>query len=515
MTTTTRKRRPARCDPCGGFSAFFRLLARRASVRWPGAAGAAALCGLLCAACTLDAAPTARGVSVPPTWQNADTASHDGAAQVTRHWWRVFGNADLNRVVEAAGRESNEVAVAAARVRQAQAVARMSRAATLPDASLDATGYRQGSGASWNDSHPWGTSLDLTAHYEVDFWGGLAAARDSAEALTRASTFARDTVALTVTAGAAQLWLQSAGLRDRQQLARASRDAVAQTLRLVEARQQAGEASELDVVQQRTLLAQLTRTERALQEQTVASDNALALLLGRHIGDLILRPAPLASLTIPSVDAGMPSALLARRPDIARAEAELSAADADVVAARARMLPSFDLLGALHFGLPLRTIIESPLSSLTATLSAPLFDGGRRAADRDLQLARQDAALISYRAAVVAALADVETALNAVRGLAAQASAQDVETAQAQRALAIATSRYRAGAETMTTLLDAQRTLFSARDEAVQLRQARLQAAVSLYKALGGGWGDELTAQAAGVRATAEGSAMDDGTAGP
>ncbi|MCY1522686.1 Solvent efflux pump outer membrane protein SrpC [compost metagenome] len=132
--------------------------------------------------------------------------------------------------------------------------------------------------------------------------------------------------------------------------------------------------------------------------------------------------------------------------------------------------------------------------SLAAALAAPVFDGGRRAAARDLSAARREELLATYRAATVAAFTDALTALDAVAALDTQRAAQDEELAQAERARTLAESRYRAGAETLLTLLDAQRTLFAAQDARAQLLQARLQASVALYHALGGGWSADASA---------------------
>jgi len=190
----------------------------------------------------------------------------------------------------------------------------------------------------------------------------------------------------------------------------------------------------------------------------------------------------------------LPADLLLRRPDIARAEAQLSSADANIIAARAAMLPRISLGGDITAGSNrVSSVFDNPVYSLAAGLAAPIFNAGRLAAGRDLAVAQREELLANYRRAIVAAFGDVEVALNAVAGIDAQRIAQEEELRQAQRALNLAESRYRAGAETSLTLLDAQRTLYAAQDAAAQLRTLRLQAAVSLYKALGGGW--QLTAR--------------------
>jgi len=198
---------------------------------------------------------------------------------------------------------------------------------------------------------------------------------------------------------------------------------------------------------------------------------------------------PFDRLQWPTIAAGVPSDLLSHRPDIARAEAQLAAAEADVKVARAAMLPSVTLSAQLGSGAnQFDDIIRSPFYNLTAGLLAPVFNNGRLSAERDKARARQEELLETYRAAIINGFADVEKALNSIRGLDAQRQWQSEELNQAQTAFDIAQSRYQAGAEDLLTVLETQRTLYAAQDLNVQLRLSRLQASIGLYKALGGGW---------------------------
>jgi outer membrane protein TolC len=181
--------------------------------------------------------------------------------------------------------------------------------------------------------------------------------------------------------------------------------------------------------------------------------------------------------------------LLSRRPDIARAEAQLAAAQADVTVARAAMLPTVTLTAELGSGADRADdILRSPFYNLTAGLLAPVFNNGRLGAQRDKATARQEELLETYRGAIINGFADVEKALNSIRGLDEQRQWQSEELSQAQTAFNIAQSRYRAGAEDLLTVLETQRTLYAAQDLNVQLRLSRMQASIALYKALGGGW---------------------------
>jgi outer membrane protein, multidrug efflux system len=188
-------------------------------------------------------------------------------------------------------------------------------------------------------------------------------------------------------------------------------------------------------------------------------------------------------------NAGLPSAIVTRRPDVAAAEARLAAAHANVDAARAAMLPTITLTGSVGTGGDrIQRIFDNPLYTVAAGLTAPIFDAGSLAASRDMAVAKQRELLASYRQTIVTALGDVERALNADVGAQAQKQAQDQELQEARRTLMLAESRYRAGAETSLTVLDAQRTLFDAEDVQIQMQLSRLLAAVLVARAAGGGW---------------------------
>jgi outer membrane protein TolC len=181
--------------------------------------------------------------------------------------------------------------------------------------------------------------------------------------------------------------------------------------------------------------------------------------------------------------------LLQRRPDIASAEAQLAAASANLQAARAALWPRLTLTGSAGTSAGRASDwLREPVYSLLAGLAGPIFDGGRLAAERDGAQARREELLAGYHKAIVAAWGDVDLALNAVHGLTAQAEAQADVLEQARQAVALAELRYKAGAESLLSLLQAQTTLYAAQDDAVLQRLLQLQARVALYRALGGGW---------------------------
>ena len=420
----------------------------------------------------------------------AEQAGSQNQQSDSTHWWLSFGSAELDSLITAADSASFNLAAAAARVRQAQAQAVVAGAPLLPEVNGTATLGRQRPLAGLGNTPPLSQyGAGLAASYEIDFWGKNRAAYQAALANVQASEHDRDTITLTLRASIATSWLQATGLRERVQIAERNLENAQRVLGLVESRFAAGAATAIELAQQRGLVATQQRNRALLQQQAGAAEATLATLLSRPLTELNLQPGSLLALNIPQAQAGLPSSLLTRRPDIARAEASLLTADANIQVARAAMLPSISLTaGVSTQSEHLRSVWSSPLTSLAGNLVAPIFNAGRLAAQRDAAIARREELLADYRQVIINAFSDVEVALNLISGLEQQAQAQALELANAERAFALAESRYRAGAETLLTMLDTQRTLFVAQDLSLQLRQLRLQSSVDLYRALGGGW---------------------------
>jgi len=421
---------------------------------------------------------------LPAQWRNALSAE---AVMVDRAWWRNFGSDELSALIEQAEAQSFDLAAAEARIRQAEATARMVGADLWPSVTgglaAERSGALDGQAGAGNSF-----GAGLSASYEIDLWGRLRANRDAALADLQASTFDRDAVRLSVTAAVASNWLQAVAGQERIAIGERNLATAERLLALVEARARAGAATPLEVARQQGLVAAQRRALAGIRQQADDACTALAVLLGQASAPET-RGVQLAALNLPGIGPGLPSELLTRRPDIARAEARLQAADASVQAARAALFPSLSLGADLDSsGNSLRRIFENPVYSLAAALTAPIFNAGRLAAGRDLAEARRAELLADYRQGIVTAFGEVESALNAAARLDEQFAAQAEELAQAERAMALAESRYRAGAETPIMLLDTQRTLYAVQDVAVQLKLARLQAVVGLYKTLGGGW---------------------------
>lgn len=450
---------------------------------------------LLLAACGSPAQRPDSGIQPPAAWRSPHTA---GVTDANRQWWNRFGSPQLGRLIEQARLGSHDLAAAIARVRQARADTVIAGGSQLPEVKVEANANRQkllrGSGYSQLDADSDNNAVDyfnanLVASYEIDFWGGQRASRDSARFSLQASEFDQSTVELTLLSAVANGYAQALSLQEQSRIAGLNLANAQNVLKLVQTRFDSGSATALELAQQKSLVAAQQRQLPLVQQQAEDARISLAALLGRPVQALSLGQEHFDQLTWPAIDAGVPSQLLSRRPDIARAEAQLAAAQADVSVARAAMLPTVTLTAEVGSGADRADdILRSPFYNLTAGLLAPVFNNGRLSAQRDKATARQEELLETYRGAIINGFADVEKALNSIRGLDGQRQWQSEELRQAQTAFNLAQSRYQAGAEDWLTVLETQRTLYAAQDLNVQLRLSRMQASIALYKALGGGW---------------------------
>jgi outer membrane protein, multidrug efflux system len=421
------------------------------------------------------------------------------AALPTPDWWRGFRSKQLTELIEESLTSNLDVAAAVARIVQADAQARIAGAPLLPNVGLN-SGYTRSrssqstgtvpqtsSGASERNLY----SASLSASYEIDFWGKNRAALLAAQETASASRFDREVVALTSVVSVANAYFQVVAAQDRLRVSRENLAAADWVLKVIRDRFGVGTASQLDVAQQESLVA----TQRAAIPplvQTVRQNIAtLALLIGRPPVRVTLRSGSMWQIAIPPVTPGLPSDLLTQRPDIREAEAQLAAANANVEAARAAFFPSIQLTNQWGYQTSIFQNLmrpEAAFFSLAASLAQPIFDGGALQGQLDLQKGKQDELLQNYRKAVISAFTDVEKALVAVQQTAEQERLQREVVRSSRQAFTIAEQRLREGTVDLVTVLQTQQTLFQALDNLAQVRLARLQAVVSLYQALGGGW---------------------------
>jgi NodT family efflux transporter outer membrane factor (OMF) lipoprotein len=289
----------------------------------------------------------------------------------------------------------------------------------------------------------------------------------------------------------ANTYFQILGAQDRLRIARESLKTATGVLEVIQQRVNVGTASDLDLSQQQTVVAQLRAAIPPLQQTVDQNIATLGVLLGEPPERTVVRGGSMFRVAIPRVTPGLPSELMLQRPDIGEAEAQLAAQDANVYNARAQLFPSISLTAQGGFqSAALATLFtpQAALYTVAANATQPVFDAIRLAALLDTAKGRQIELLQNYRKAVVNAFADVERALVAVRQLALEEKSLNDAVVAARRAYQLSESQLRAGTVDITTVLNTERTLFGAKDSVAQVRLLRLQAIVSLYQALGGGW---------------------------
>ncbi len=432
-------------------------------------------------------------------------------------WWRKFRSRELIAIVEQARAANLDIAAAVARIVQADAQSRVTGAALLPAITLNDSATRARSsqtlvkgstnpnvfvpgsplltaaqtGKSVPDQIKNNLSGALNASFEIDFWGKNRAALQAAEQSAVASRFDREVVELSTVVSAANAYFQVLTSQDRLRVADANLKAATRVLNLIVQRVNAGTASALDTAQQESVVYTQRASIPPLRQTLKQNRTALAILMARSPESVRIRGGSLHSIAIPRVTPGLPSELLTQRPDIREAEANLAAANANVYNARAQFLPSISLTGEGGYQSAILRLLlrpESAIYSVAASLTQPIFEGGKLLGNLDLQKGKQDELLQDYRKAVISAFGDVENALDSIRQTALREQLQAQVVTSSRRAFNISEERLREGTIDLVTVLQTQQTLFTAEDTLAQARLARLQAIVSLYQALGGGW---------------------------
>jgi NodT family efflux transporter outer membrane factor (OMF) lipoprotein len=424
------------------------------------------------------------GVPVPAQWSPQTTPTADLSPDA---WWTTFASPALDELVDQALAANQDLAAGVARIRQARAVATIANAPLWPqlDVAWSAIDTDRSGGGNFSSTTQNGTrySTQLTLAYELDLFGRVNASREAARNRVTVSQFDLAALHLLTSGETAQAALNLAATRERLRLAQANLEAVHAVLAVLEAQFDAGRISALERDQQRTVVATTEASLAALTQTEASIRNQLALLTGVATPTFQAPDVDWAALTLPAVVPTVPAALLTNRPDLRRAEAELMAAGADIGAARAALYPS------VQIGWD-RAWTRSPtatLTTLSANALAPLFRGGALRGEVTYTEARREELVANYRQAVLTAYREVSDALDAQRQSALRSAALDQAALAAQAAYDGARARFDAGAVDYSVLLDAQRSLITANDAAVSARLDRFIAAVSLYRALGGG----------------------------
>ena len=477
-----------------------RQTARRPTSRW------ALLLPVVLAGCVLDRDLL---VAEAPALPSHFTAAATRPTGPVGEWPRVFGSSELLSLTRSAEAENLDIAAATARIRQAEGAALVAGASLLPQLSGSEDAARSLSpGTLRSKEGPFSGSvgnrfgLGLSASYVVDIFGRNRAIAEAAGLGAEASRFDRDAVAIATVASVANLYLQLLAAQDRHRLAGENIRTAEQVLEAIRARLSVGTATELDLAQQESVLANQRASVPALDQTIQQSRNLLAVLVGRTPESMRVAGGSLDRLKIPQVQAGVPSQLLLRRPDIAAAELRLAAEKASVEAARLAFFPTISLTGGVSLeSLVLKNLFrpEALAASLAQGLTQPIFNGGSLEGQLEQARGRQVELLQDYRKTVLTALSDVENALIALQQTQSHEKLQLEVVASARRAYQITQVRLREGTIDVVTLLNTQQTLFQAQDQLTQVRLQKFAAFVSLFQALGGGWTRDAIVLADGV----------------
>ncbi|WP_157995078.1 efflux transporter outer membrane subunit [Peristeroidobacter soli] len=419
---------------------------------------------------------------LPESWVTQAAATNDASSE----WNDLFKDAELEQLMAEALAANHDLAAATIRIEQAKATAKMASSRLVPYASASVGGSRQ---KELNGARSLSSSDDsqLSVSYELDLWGGNRANVRAAAARVAAREFDMQTTRLVLQADVASYYFQTLALKDRLAIALKNLEAARSLMSLVEVRYNKGAANGLDVAQQRTALLSIEAEVPELQQSLTETQSALALLLGRVPQDFTIRTETLADVQPPAIAAGQPGDLLQRRPDVRAAEADLVAANADVGVARAALYPSMELSAT---GVVTNWITggSSSVAALAASLSQVLFDGGELRGQVQLADASRRELVETYLQTVLTSVKEVNDSLSAVSTAERRTSLLTQTVEQAQLALRLATTRYQAGSDDLLTVLESQTSQLNAEDSLVQAKLARVNASITLFKALGGGW---------------------------
>src|SRR3984957_13017178 len=442
-------------------------------------------------ACSLGPSYRRPDVPLPAAWITPPAQSE--APAPANDWWRGFGSEALNGYIAQAQGANDDIGAAMARVLEADAQARIAGAALLPSLSGNFGATRER--AEPSAGGPLKTldvySTGLSASYQADFWGRNRDLHNAALAAAKASRFDRETVVLTVVTSVAMSYFEVLEFHDRLQVAKQNLENAQTILHDLEFEAQVGTATALDVAQQATTVATVNASIPPLRQQLRQSIDALAILLGEPPEQLEANDTSLDALTLPVISAGLPSQLLARRPDVAEAEEQLVEANANIAAARAAFFPSIDLTASGGFESAALGGMISPATrgfALSANVAQTIFDHGALVGQYQLNKARYTELLSDYHKTVLTALGNVEDALVGVEQTAEQELRQQDAADKARRAFEFAQLQFQAGTTNVLTMLNTETALFTAQDALVQGKFAHLQALLNLYQALGGGW---------------------------
>lgn len=428
-------------------------------------------------------------MAVPAAW-NAPAAS---AAGDISGWWRQFKDPQLDALIDTALAASPDLRSAQSKLREARARSGLSAAASSPTTSSTLSARRSETAGAGSTADSYNAGFD--ASWEIDLFGGTRRSIEAARATEEAALAGLRDAQVSLAAETARNYLDLRTQQTRLAIARSNLASQQETAQLARWRQQAGLVTELDALQAASTLESTRARIPTLETAVEAALNQLALLTGLDraaIGQRLDTAAPLPA-TPTALGLSIPAATLAQRPDVRMAERRLAAATASIGVATAELYPTLKLSGNVGLSsLGLDSLLRGSAAgnSLLASLTTPVFDGGRIRRNIDIQTALQEQALIAYEQSVAQALAEVENALVALAKQRERVASLTLAGDTARLAAQLAQHRYGSGLIDYGSLQDTQRSQLSAEDSLASARGDEAAALVQLYKALGGGFGE-------------------------
>ena len=465
--------------------------------RWPCLLAAAALAG-----CTLGPDYRRPEIQAPAAFQYEPK---DAAATADTLWWKQFQDPVLDALIAEALQHNTNVQIAAANVEQAAALLTQTRSQLFPAVGYGASAGRERARepafAAQIPNYPNPASAyqaALQASWEIDLWGRIRRQSEAAYANVLATDEARRGVILTLVAQVANSYLQLRGLDAQLSVAKQTLQTYQESVDLFTLQFQYGQVSQMNVAQAQSQYETAAAQIPLIESQIAQTQSSLAVLVGRDPGP-IARGKSVYDLQLPQVPAGVPSALLERRPDLLQAEQQLIAANAQIGAAKALYFPTISLTGAYgNASADLSKLFTGPAKvwSYAGTLAGPIFTFGAVSGQVAQAEAAQNAALLNYQLSIRNAFADVDNALIANQKLHEQLDAQVKLVAALQQYSDLARLQYDGGYSPYSTVLQAEQALFPAELNLASIRAQLFASAVNIYKAMGGGWvaqADQLT----------------------
>ena len=443
---------------------------------------------------------------VPDAFSDVTSTNNSGQWKVAEpsaqlphgEWWKIFDDAELDRLEALAGTENQNLAAATARLEEARAQLGVARSVFYPQITLAPNYNRQRT--SFNEpvnGHPEGQSftyntfnVPIDAAWEIDLWGRVRRQVESAHASLVVSADDLESARLLLQSEVASDYFNLRELMEDRRVVTDTIDAYRRSLELTENRRKGGIVSDLDVSQAETQLRSTEAELPAIDLQRAQVLHALAVLCGQPATSFQLTVDPLTN-AVPNVPVGVPSELLERRPDIAAAERRMAAANAQIGVAVSAFYPQVFLSGAAGFqSIGVDTLFDWPsrVWSFGPSVTLPIFTGGQNRSQLALARASFNETVANYRQTVLGAFQEVEDQLAAEHLLATQLEAQGAAFAAAEHTLEVANNRYKAGVVTYLEVATAQTAALNNERSFAQIKGQQFSAEVGLIKALGGGW---------------------------